>query len=102
MGFALTNNRLIPPSGSLWFGLHQSTALEGEHVHTTVEIGQSWLIWVPSRRQWLLGKVIHRGGGQATLRYDPRYRIGSAYDERRADEGTMLSMPNLFRFVEGG
>lgn len=67
-----------------------------------VEIGQSWSIWVPSRRQWLLGTVIHREAGQATLRYDPRYRIGSAYDERSADESAMLTMPNLFRLIEGG
>ena len=67
----------------------------------TVEIGQDWSIWVPGRRQWLLGKVIRRADGQATLKYDARYRLGTGYDEERADENTMLTARNLFRLVEG-
>lgn len=68
----------------------------------TVEIGQHWSIWVPGRRQWLLAAVIQRAGGQATLQYDQRYRIGAGYNECRADESTMLGTPNLFRFVADG
>lgn len=60
-------------------------------MQTAVEIGQNWSIWEPSRRQWLLGTVIRRSDGEATLKYDPRYRIGIGYDERRADESTMLT-----------
>jgi hypothetical protein len=67
----------------------------------TVEIGQNWSIWVPGRRQWLLGKVIGRVDGQATLKYDARYFLGKGYDEERADEHTMLTATNLFRLVEG-
>ena len=67
----------------------------------TVEIGQNWSTWVPSRRQWLLTKVIRRADGQATLQYDSRYKLGKGYDEQQADEASMLTMPNLFRFVEG-
>jgi hypothetical protein len=67
--------------------------------HNTVEIGQNWSIWDAGRRQWLLGTVTRRADGQATLRYDPRYRIGIGHDERRADESTMLGAPNLFRLI---
>ena len=65
-----------------------------------VEIGQSWSAWVPGRRQWLLTTVIRREMGEATLKFDPRYGVGHGYDEQRADESTMLTAPNLFRFVE--
>jgi hypothetical protein len=71
-------------------------------MHAAVEIGQNWSIWDPSRRQWLLGTVTRRADGQATLKYDSRYRIGVGHDERSADESTMLSARNLFRLVEGG
>ena len=70
--------------------------------HAAVEIGQNWLIWDSGRRQWLLGTVTRRADGQATQKYDPRYRIGIGHDERNADESTMLSTRNLFRLVEGG
>ena len=66
----------------------------------TVEIGQHWSTWVPGRRQWLLATVIRCADGSATLKYDPRYKIGNGYDEHRADESTMLTATNLFRFVE--
>ena len=66
-----------------------------------IEIGQNWSIWDPGRRQWLLGTVIHRADGRATLKFDPRYRIGIGYDERNADEDTMLTAPNLFRLIRG-
>jgi hypothetical protein len=66
-----------------------------------VEIGQNWSIWVPGRRQWLLGKVVRCADGQATLKFDPRYHIANGYDEQRADESTMLTARNLFRKVEG-
>lgn len=65
-----------------------------------VKIGQHWSAWVPGRRQWLLTTVIRREMGEATLKFDPRYGVGHGYDEQRADESTMLSAPNLFRFVE--
>ena len=65
-----------------------------------VKIGQHWSAWVPGRRQWLLTTVIRRDMGEATLKFDPRYGVGHGYDEQRADESTMLSAPNLFRFVE--
>ena len=66
----------------------------------SVEIGQHWSVWVPGRRQWLLGTVVRRAGGQATLQYDARYGIGPKLDEQRADESTMLSATNLFRLLE--
>ena len=44
--------------------------------HAAVEIGQNWSIWDSGRRQWLLATVTRRAEGQATLKYDPRYRIG--------------------------
>jgi hypothetical protein len=65
-----------------------------------IQIGQNWSTWVPGRRQWLLTTVIRRGDGEATLKFDPRYGIGKGYDEQMADENTMLTAPNLFRFVE--
>jgi hypothetical protein len=67
-----------------------------------VEIGQHWSTWVPGRRQWLLATVIGCADGHATLKYDPRYKIGAGYDEHRADESTMLTATNLFRLVESG
>lgn len=66
---------------------------------TTVMIGQKWSIWLPSRRQWLITTVIGRADGLATLKYDSRYEIGAGYDEERADEDTMLTASNLFRFI---
>ena len=69
---------------------------------STVEIGQTWSAWIPGRRQWLLVTVIRRDSGEAILKFDPRYGAGPGYDEQRADETTMLSAPNLFRFVEAG
>ena len=65
-----------------------------------IEIGQSWSTWVPGRRQWLLTTVVRREAGEATLKFDPRSGIGKGYDEQMADENTMLTAPNLFRFVE--
>ena len=65
-----------------------------------VEIGQHWSTWVPGRRQWLLATVIGFADGHATLKYDPRYKIGAGYDEHRADESTMLTATNLFRLME--
>jgi hypothetical protein len=65
-----------------------------------VKIGQYWSAWVPGRRQWLLTTVIRREAGEAVLKFDPRYGVGQGYDEQRADERTMLSATNLFRFVE--
>jgi hypothetical protein len=67
----------------------------------TVEIGQHWSTWVPSRRQWLLATVIRRADGQATLQYHQRYKISEGYNECRADEITMLTACNLFRLVQG-
>jgi hypothetical protein len=64
-----------------------------------VKMGQLWSIWVPSRRQWLLAKVIQREGGKATLKMDQRYNLARGYDEHSADETTMLESPNLFRAV---
>jgi hypothetical protein len=65
-----------------------------------IEIGQTWSTWVPGRRQWLLATVVRRDNGEAVLKFDPRYGAGLGYDEQRADESTMLTAPNLFRFVE--
>ena len=65
-----------------------------------VTIGQKWSAWVPSRRQWLLTTVTGLENGQAILKYDSRYGLGAGYDEERADESTMLSTANRFRFVE--
>ena len=65
-----------------------------------VTIGQKWSAWVSGRQQWLLTTVILREDGRATLKYDSRYGMDAGDDERRADEDTMLTTPNLFRFVE--
>lgn len=65
----------------------------------TVEIGQNWSVWDAGRRQWLLAQVVRRIDGQATLKYDARYRIVTGHDERSADESTMLTATNLFRRV---
>jgi len=67
---------------------------------TEVKIGQSWSIWVPGRRQWLLATVTRQENGRATLAYDRRYGIVKGSDEQLADETTMLGAPNLFRFIE--
>jgi hypothetical protein len=67
---------------------------------TEVKIGQSWSIWVPGRRQWLLATVTRRENGRATLAYDRRYGIVKGFDEQLADETTMLDASNLFRFVD--
>src|SRR5271154_1089996 len=61
---------------------------------TEVKLGQSWSVWVPGRRQWLLAKVIRRDAGRATLAYDARYGAGGGHDEQAADEVTMLATPN--------
>lgn len=68
----------------------------------SVAIGQKWSVWVSGRQQWLLAAVVCRDSGRATLRYDSRYGIGSGSDEYLADESTMLSASNLFRFVADG
>ena len=65
-----------------------------------VMTGQSWSTWVPARQQWLLATVIHHGTGQATLKFDGRYGLRRGEDEQRADQATMLSNRNLFRFIE--
>lgn len=80
--------------------LHLTKMVSG--MPSMVEIGQTWSAWIPGRRQWLLVTVIRREGGEAILKFDPRYGAGPGYDEQRADETTMLSTPNLFRFVEAG
>ena len=67
---------------------------------SNIEIGQTWSTWVPGRRQWLLATVVRRDNGEAVLKFDPRYGAGQGYDEQRADEITMLTAPNLFRFVD--
>ena len=74
--------------------------MKASSMPTEVKIGQKWSTWVPGRRQWLLMTVIGREDGQVVLKYDARYGIGSGYDEERADEATMLSTANRFRFVE--
>lgn len=67
---------------------------------TSVMIGQKWAAWIPGRRQWLLTTVMGREAGQVILKYDIRYGMGAGDDEERADEATMLSTANRFRFIE--
>jgi hypothetical protein len=67
---------------------------------TTVAIGQKWSVWTSGRQQWLLATVISRKAGQATLKYDTRYGVRVGDDEQVADEPTMLTTSNLFRFIE--
>jgi hypothetical protein len=67
---------------------------------TNVTIGQRWSTWAPSRRQWLLSTVTRQEHGEATLKYDSRYGMPASDDEQKADEATMLTSSNLFRFVE--
>ena len=66
----------------------------------SVKIGQHWSTWVPGRRQWLLATVVNYADGRATLKFDARYKIGAKQDEQYADESTMLTATNLFRFLE--
>lgn len=65
-----------------------------------VRIGQKWSAWVPGRGQWLLSTVVRRDSGKVVLQYDTRYGIARGYDEKSADEDTMLGNTNLFRFIE--
>ncbi|GAA0541305.1 hypothetical protein GCM10008941_21530 [Rhizomicrobium palustre] len=65
-----------------------------------VVIGQKWATWVPGRRQWLLATVIGREARTIVLKFDSRYGIKAGEDEARADEATMLSTVNRFRFIE--
>ena len=65
-----------------------------------VKTGQKWATWVASRHQWFLATVILQDRGNATLKYDTRYGIERGDDEQKADEATMLTHTNLFRFVE--
>lgn len=65
----------------------------------TITIGQKWSVWIPGRRQWLLATVTSCGLGKATLRCDSRYGLLASDAEVRADEDTMLTTANLFRFV---
>lgn len=69
-------------------------------VPIAVAIGQKWSVWTSGRQQWLLAAVISLKDGRATLKYDARYGVGTGSDERVADESTMLTTSNLFRFVE--
>jgi hypothetical protein len=78
----------------------QDWSQERTEMPTEVKIGQYWSTWVPSRRQWLLARVVRQENGQATLSYDARYGIGDDFREQQADESTMLGVPNLFRFIE--
>ena len=64
-----------------------------------IKIGQQWSTWVPSRGQWLLTTVVCRKDGQAILKFDGRYGIARGYNERRADETTMMENTNLFRVI---
>jgi hypothetical protein len=66
----------------------------------TIAIGQKWSVWAPGRQQWLLAAVVRLKDGQATLKYDTRYGVSVGDDEQVADEFTMLTTKNLFRFVE--
>jgi hypothetical protein len=67
---------------------------------TAVKLGQTWSVWVPDRRQWLLSTVIRRENGCATLGYDTRHGAGQGHNRQDADESTMLAAPNLFRFID--
>ena len=66
----------------------------------TVAIGQKWSVWTSGRQQWLLATVISRKAGQATLKYDSRYGVRVGYYEHIADESTIQTTSNLFRFIE--
>ncbi|GAA0573224.1 hypothetical protein GCM10008942_22410 [Rhizomicrobium electricum] len=66
-----------------------------------VTIGQRWSVWASGRQQWLLAAVTSRQNGRATLKFDCRYGIQGSDGEHIADEDTMLTASNLFRFVEG-
>jgi hypothetical protein len=56
-------------------------------------------VWTSGRQQWLLAAVISRKEGRATLKYDSRYGVRVGDDEHVADESTMLTTSNLFRFI---
>ncbi len=62
-----------------------------------VVTGQSWSVWVPARRQWLLAKVLRAENGQATLQFDSGYGISPSHDKLHADTSSMLSVTSLFR-----
>lgn len=62
-----------------------------------VVAGQSWSVWVPARRQWLLARVLRAENGQATLQFDGGYGISASHDKVHADTSSMLSATSLFR-----
>jgi hypothetical protein len=66
-----------------------------------VIVGQRWSVWTSGCQQWLLAAVTSRKDGRATLKFDCRYGIQGSDGERMADEDTMLTASNLYRFVEG-
>ena len=65
-----------------------------------IEIGQTWSIWVPGRRQWLLATVVRRDHGEAVLKFDPRYGAGQGYAEQRAAETPLRHAPNPLPFCQ--
>jgi hypothetical protein len=69
---------------------------------TEVKIGQQWAAWMAGRQQWLLTTVTAMDLGRATLQYSPSYGLERADSERDVDAATMLTAPNLFRFVRCG
>jgi len=73
---------------------------EGGSISTApvnVTAGQSWSVWVPARRQWLLAHVLHEENGRAMLQFDSVYGISAGHDRIQADTRAMLSATSLFR-----
>jgi hypothetical protein len=76
------------------------TMMEGRRdTPSSIEIGQHWSVWVPSRRQWLLATVIRHKDHNAILQYDTRYGVAQGQDEHVSDMTTMLGNTQLFRFI---
>jgi hypothetical protein len=66
---------------------------------SSIEVGQHWSVWVPSRQQWLLATVIRQKDRHAVLQYDARYGIARDSNEHETDVATMLGNAQLFRFI---
>ncbi len=65
---------------------------------TEIKQGQKWSAWTSGRQQWLLTTVTSRDKGRVELKYDNLYGL-ERDNEFWADEDTMLTNRNLFRFL---
>jgi hypothetical protein len=65
-----------------------------------VVLYQQWSVYNPTRRQWLLARVVAIRAGQATLKYDPLYGIAAPDNLCVVDVSDLLSRPMQYRAAE--